>query len=126
MTEAAFMPLMRTGLDPVAAMGEIREREPVSKLEFPFGITAWLITGYDEAKAVLGSPSGLQQRLLQHHRDDRAGEAGDADQNPGGLGMADPPKHTRLRKMLTPEFTVRRLQRLVPRIEAHRRASCST
>lgn len=30
--------------------------------------------------------------------------------------MADPPVHTRLRKMLTPEFTMRRLARLTPRI----------
>ena len=116
MTEAAFMPLMRTGLDPVAAMGEVREREPVSKLEFPFGITAWLITGYDEAKAVLGSPGGYSNDF-SNITEMTAGEAGE-DQNPGGLGMADPPKHTRLRKMLTPEFTMRRLQRLVPRIEA--------
>ena len=42
----------------------------------------------------------------------------DDEQDPGGLGMTDPPYHTRLRKMLTPEFTMRRLQRLKPRIEA--------
>jgi cytochrome P450 len=29
---------------------------------------------------------------------------------------ADPPEHTRLRRMLTPEFTVRRMRRLEPRI----------
>jgi cytochrome P450 len=116
MTEAAFMPLMRIGLDPVPALGELREAEPVSKLEFPFGITAWLITGYDEAKAVLGDARGFSNDFANITAM-TAGEAG-ADQNPGGLGMADPPKHTRLRKMLTPEFTMRRLQRLIPRIEA--------
>jgi cytochrome P450 len=40
-----------------------------------------------------------------------------AEQNPGGLGFSDPPVHTKLRKVLTPEFTVRRLSRLTPRIE---------
>jgi cytochrome P450 len=34
----------------------------------------------------------------------------------GGLGFTDPPEHTRLRKLLTPEFTMRRLERLRPRI----------
>ena len=41
-----------------------------------------------------------------------------AAQNPGGLGFTDPPDHTRLRRLLTPEFTGHRLQALVPRIEA--------
>src|SRR6185436_16304715 len=35
----------------------------------------------------------------------------------GGLGFTDPPDHTRLRKLLTPEFTKRRLARLEPAIE---------
>ncbi|GAA3353491.1 hypothetical protein [Saccharopolyspora gregorii] len=34
----------------------------------------------------------------------------------GNLLGYDPPEHTRLRKMLTPEFTVRRMRRLEPRI----------
>jgi cytochrome P450 len=34
----------------------------------------------------------------------------------GGLGFTDPPDHTRLRRLLTPEFTMRRLERLRPRI----------
>jgi cytochrome P450 len=32
--------------------------------------------------------------------------------------MTDPPYHTKLRRLLTPEFTMRRLQRLQPRIDA--------
>jgi cytochrome P450 len=35
----------------------------------------------------------------------------------GGLGFTDPPLHTQLRKIVTPEFTMRRLARLVPIIE---------
>ena len=34
----------------------------------------------------------------------------------GNLLGVDPPEHTRLRRMLTPEFTVRRMRRLEPRI----------
>ena len=34
----------------------------------------------------------------------------------GGLGFTDPPDHTRLRRLLTPEFTMRRLERLRPNI----------
>ena len=113
MTDALHFPLMfsRNGLDPIAELGERRTTEPVSKLELPFGITAWLVTGYDAAKEVLGDPASFSNafgNLTTSGTDD--------EQDPGGLGMTDPPYHTRLRKMLTPEFTMRRLNRLKPRI----------
>jgi cytochrome P450 len=114
-TDALHFPLLfsRDGLDPIAELGERRATEPVSKLELPFGITAWLVTGYDAAKEVLGDPTSFSNafgNLTTAGTDD--------EQDPGGLGMTDPPYHTRLRKLLTPEFTMRRLARLRPRIEA--------
>jgi cytochrome P450 len=39
-----------------------------------------------------------------------------AEQDPGGLGFADPPAHTRLRHLLTPHFTTRALAGRAPRI----------
>ena len=39
-----------------------------------------------------------------------------AEQDPGGLGFADPPHHTRLRRMLTPHFTTRALEQRSPRV----------
>lgn len=113
---SGFMPLMRNGFDPVPDLAARREGEPVSKLEFPFGISAWLVSGYSETKAVLGSIDGFSNDFANLTAA-TGGQAGE-DQDPGGLGFSDPPKHTRLRKMLTPEFTMRRLQRLAPRIEA--------
>ena len=53
--DSALVPLRRDGLDPVADLGELRAREPVSQLKLPLGLRAWLITGYAESKAVLGS-----------------------------------------------------------------------
>ena len=113
MTDALHFPLMfsRNGLDPIAELGDRRATEPVSKLELPFGITAWLVTGYDAAKEELGDAASFSNafgNLTTSGTDD--------EQDPGGLGMTDPPYHTRLRKMLTPEFTMRRLNRLKPRI----------
>jgi len=46
----------------------------------------------------------------------KSGSATDGDI--GGLGFTDPPDHTRLRSLLTPEFTMRRLERLRPGIQA--------
>lgn len=115
MTDALHFPLLfsRDGLDPIAEIGERRAAEPVSKLELPFGITAWLVTGYDAAKEVLGDATSFSNAF-----GNLTSAGSDDEQDPGGLGMTDPPYHTRLRRMLTPEFTMRRLQRLKPRIVA--------
>jgi cytochrome P450 len=112
--DSALVPLQRTGLDPVAALGNLREHEPVSRLRLPFGLRAWVVTGYEETRAVLGAGSAFSNDFTN-----LVGTVGiTADQNPGGLGFTDPPAHTRLRRMLTPEFTGHRLRRLAPRIEA--------
>ncbi|MCP2256167.1 Cytochrome P450 [Prauserella aidingensis] len=111
--ETALMPLRRDGLDPVGELAEARESEPVRKLPVPFGLNLWLVSGYDEAKAVLGNGKAFSNDFGT-----LMAELGmNPDDNPGGLGFVDPPVHTRLRKLLTPEFTMRRLSRLRPGIE---------
>ena len=105
----AFMPLLRHGFDPVAELAERRRDEPVTKLEFPFGISAWLLTRYADVKQVLADPTGYSNDFARVTEAVVGGQTPTVD--PGGLGFADPPDHTRLRKLLTPEFTVRRLAR---------------
>jgi cytochrome P450 len=114
--DAALMPLKRDGLDPLAELGALRAQEPISRLKMPFGMQAWLVTGYDEARAVLGKATGFSNDFT--NLIGSAGAGATEEQNPGGLGFSDPPFHTRLRRILTPEFTMRRLARLTPRINA--------
>jgi cytochrome P450 len=112
--DSVLWPLHRHGLDPVPELGRRCAVEPVSRLAVPFGVRVWLVTGYEEVKAVLGRVEGFSNDFSN-----LAGTAGvDVHHNPGGLGFADPPVHTRLRRLLTPEFTMRRLARLAPRIDA--------
>jgi len=112
--DSVLWPLKRTGLDPVDQLGQWREQEPVKRLPVPLGIRAWLVTGHAEVRAVLGSVDAFSNDF-----GNLTGNAGvQAQHNPGGLGFADPPVHTRLRRLLTPEFTMRRLSRLTPRIAA--------
>jgi cytochrome P450 len=77
------------------------------------------VTRYEDVRAVLSDPSRFSNArtdfpladLLQLSQDEIA-------QRRAGLLLAmDPPAHTRLRRMLTPEFTVARIRRLAPRIE---------
>lgn len=112
--DAAMMPLKRDGLDPVPDLGEVRASAPVSKINIPFGVNVWLVTGYQEAKTVLGNAKGYSNDFANLVGAHGASES----HSPGGLGFADPPEHTRLRKLLTPEFTMRRLSRLTPDIKA--------
>jgi cytochrome P450 len=111
--EKALLPLKRNGLDPVPELGEMRAKEPVSKLPIPFGVNVWLVTGVEESKAVLSNAKAYSTDFAN-----LVGHNASASHSPGGLGFADPPDHTRLRKILTPEFTMRRLARLTPGIKA--------
>src|SRR5690349_14194345 len=95
-------------------MAEWRSQKPVARLPVPFGVRAWLVTGYEPVRQVLGSVDAYSNDFGKF-----AGRIGlTVTQEPGGLGFADPPVHSRLRKVLTPEFTMRRLARLQPRIDA--------
>ena len=110
--ERLSWPLNRHGIDPTRRLTRMRDAEPVKLHSSFMGLEIWLVTGYDEARDVLANST--------HSTDIRhlMGKSGDVDKGDiGGLGFTDPPKHTRLRKLLTPEFTVRRLERLKPGIE---------
>jgi cytochrome P450 len=110
---AVLLPLRRDGLDPVAALVRKRAAAPVARVRLPLGRSVWLVTGYAEARAAL-----TEAEAFSNDFGNLTGDMGfAAEQDPGGLGFADPPEHTRLRKLLTPEFTVRRLSRLSQRIE---------
>lgn len=104
------MPLRRTGVDPLPALGQLRDEDPVHRLRRVFGLDVWLVSGYEEAKTVLADTTS-------YSTDIRPFMGIDTDARIGGLGFTDPPEHTRLRKILTPEFTVRRLARLQPMID---------
>jgi cytochrome P450 len=105
-----MMPLQRDGLDPVAELGRQRSTEAVTKLSRVLGMNVWLVSSYDQARAVLNDSAS-------YSTDIRAliGERGT--QPIGGLGFTDPPEHTRLRRFLTPQFTARRIAMLLPRVE---------
>src|SRR5690242_15420442 len=114
LTDTPLFPLFRDGLDPVPEVGDLRGTAPVSRLPLPLGIRAWLVTGYEPVREVLGSTGEFSNDFGAF----AAGVGLTAAQQPGGLGMSDPPVHTRLRRLVTPEFTMRRLARLQPRIDA--------
>ncbi len=107
------MPLRRDGVDPLPALTRAREEEPVRRLTTLFGKGIWLVSGYAEAREVLGDQDAWSNDLGRFVSQ----EGRSASEQVGGLGMTDAPLHTALRRFLTPQLTRRRLASLQPRIE---------
>ena len=118
MTQAPTMPLhmRRDRFAPVDELRELREGEGVRRFETPFGATMWIVTRYADVREVLGDADPVQQPLAFRPPADPRSEEEREQARAGQLLALDPPEHTRLRRMLTPEFTVRRMRRLEPRI----------
>src|ERR1044072_56856 len=111
-SEFPLVQFMSEGFDPVAELGRIRTEQPVFPMSIPGDQTVYLVTRYDDVRSVLADHERFSNDF------GNVIGLGTNQEDPGGLGFRDPPEHTRLRKYLTPEFTVHRLRRLVPRIEA--------
>src|SRR6478752_9317087 len=121
MTEAPAVPLhmRRDAFSPVAELREIRETEGVRTVTNAFGMQVHLITRHEDIKNVLsdherfsnGRPPGFVLPGAPEVSEEEL-----ASSRAGNLLGLDPPEHSRLRRMLTPEFTIRRMKRLEPRI----------
>ncbi|OLZ67596.1 cytochrome [Streptomyces sp. IMTB 2501] len=100
--------------DPHAVYARLREQGPVHLVRPPGaeeGYASWLVVGYEEARAALADPrlakdgSKIDVRFL------------DEDLIGPNLLTVDPPQHTRLRGLVARAFTMRRVERLRPRIQ---------
>ncbi|MGW2598666.1 cytochrome P450 [Streptomyces klenkii] len=99
---------------PPDGLAGIREEAPVTRATFTSGQEAWLVTGYEQVRAVLRDPSfSVNVPHALHTKD------GLVTQKPGrgSLLWQDAPEHTDDRRLLAKEFTVRRMQALRPNIQ---------
>ncbi|MFR9727691.1 cytochrome P450 [Saccharopolyspora sp. MS10] len=106
--------MRRNGFDPVPDLAARREEAAPTPVVTPFGARAWLVTRYADVRALLGDAETFSNAWERPNSELSAEEA--AELRRGNLLALDAPEHTRLRRMLTPEFTVRRMKRLEPRI----------
>ncbi|MEV8630040.1 cytochrome P450 [Streptosporangium sp. NPDC051023] len=121
MNESMTLPLhmRRAGFDPAPELGTLRDEEGVRNFKTTLGFDAWLVTRYEDVRAVLGDAERFSNDWQS--RFPLPSTAGKTEEElarlrAGNLLASDPPDHTRLRRMLTPEFTLRRMRRLEPRI----------
>ncbi|MFC3997644.1 cytochrome P450 [Nocardiopsis sediminis] len=115
MTEPLTFPLRNSG--PFSLPGEIaalRGEREIAPLHYPDGRSGWVVTRRSTIRSVLADPrfSARQElRTTQSSEIDTAPPAA-----PGMFISMDPPDHTRYRRVLTGQFTVRRMRRLADRI----------
>ncbi|MDJ0382595.1 cytochrome P450 [Streptomyces sp. G-G2] len=100
---------------PYPAYAALREQAPVCRLTPPHGVETYLITRYDDARDALSDrrfSKDMRGAMDTYHA--VFGSFFDAlDDN---LLFADPPRHTRLRRVLRSAFTPRRVEDMRPRI----------
>lgn len=94
----------------------LRQSEPAAKVTLPTGREAWILTRYDDVRKALNDPRLSSDRgdpnyplLVEQARSDK-------DSTLSLAGM-DAPEHTRARRAVIGEFTVRRMEMLRPRIQ---------
>jgi cytochrome P450 len=112
--------------NPWAFYAQLREQDPLPSIPGFFGLgkTAWIVTSYDDALAILKDP-----RLTKDMQKALALQDGQSSDGPGAstinqiltmrrdMLMADPPDHTRLRGLVSKAFTPRMIEQLRPRIQ---------
>ncbi|NUT46113.1 MAG: cytochrome P450 [Saccharothrix sp.] len=107
----------RAGLDPGPELVEIREGGGVRRVEPLLGGAAWVVTGIEDVRRVLGDPRRFA--ISAPHLVPGAPALTDeqlAAARPGNMLAYDPPEHTRLRRAVAAEFTGRRMRLLEPRV----------
>lgn len=116
-TETRLDPAIRN--DPFPFYAALREQKPVY---YDPGLDVWLVTRYEDAKAVLADNEtyslehGYQDRFANGHVEEFA-QILDAEGGGFIRDLAlDPPAHTRLRKLTEKAFTAHRVKSLEDRI----------
>jgi cytochrome P450 len=98
-------------INPAPELARIRSEQPVFGVRRPLptggSLTMWLITKYADARELLSS----------RDTSNSLGRSESAAAQPGFLVSLDPPDHTRIRRMLTGQFSMRRLTAMRPYIE---------
>ena len=98
--------------DPGPEIRELMAKCPVNKVRLPDDSTAWLVTGFDEAREVMIDQRYSRALVFAPGRRVYGVEATLAD----AMIAMDPPEHTRLRKLVASAFTEKRIQALRPQV----------
>ncbi|KPI20912.1 Linalool 8-monooxygenase [Actinobacteria bacterium OK074] len=94
-------------------LSRLLAEEPVARIRLPHGADrdAWLVTRYQDVKLVTSDPRFSREALAEQQV---TGMTGHQVAAKVALNYADPPYHTKLRKIVNKAFTGRHMKRLRP------------
>ncbi|ASO20737.1 hypothetical protein FHR81_001705 [Actinoalloteichus hoggarensis] len=98
--------------DPPPELRALQERSPLARVRLWDGSTPWLVTRYADQRAVLGDARVSADMTRPDYPRQAPG-------NGGGLSFIgmDDPEHARLRRMVSAEFTVKRVAAMRPTVQ---------
>ncbi|MEV0779937.1 cytochrome P450 [Streptomyces sp. NPDC050433] len=115
-TSAPQLPFARpNALDLAPLLTLLREQGPLAPVTTPAGDPAWLVTAYDEARAILGDKRFGKSHPAPEQASKISGAA--IQSGPTGTFEDEEREHARMRRVLTPAFSAPRMRRLMDRIE---------
>ena len=108
-------PFVRPGpFDLPAEFARLREEQPVVRVRVATGDHVWLVTRYDDARAVFGD-----RRFSRNiFRPDAARLIPGVPTRQVSSPFVDPPAHTRWRRLVSRAFTPRHVEGMRPRVQA--------
>ncbi|MBY2950687.1 cytochrome P450 [Rhizobium leguminosarum] len=109
------LPMWRVDhIEPSPEMLALCANGPIHRVRFPSGHDGWWVTGYDEAKAVLSDPAFRPSGMPPASFTPATVILG----SPGWLGSHEGGEHARLRKIVAPAFSRRRVKLIARQVEA--------
>ncbi|MEU3145735.1 cytochrome P450 [Streptomyces sp. NPDC006999] len=100
-------------LDPPSIYADWRAEGPIRSVALANGETAWLVTRYEEMRAVLGDTRMSSDITKKGFPSPRPEEP---KQSLGNFTQMDPPQYGAVRRTLTRTFMVKNIERMRPRI----------
>ncbi|GIG56488.1 cytochrome P450 [Longispora fulva] len=110
-----FTPAFQSDPHPVYA--RLRTDEPVRLVTLPGGNQAWLVTRYEDARRALADPRLCKSGVLAPTGPNTLIDPSVVEAMSKHMLTADPPDHTRLRRLVSAAFTNRRVELLRPRVQ---------
>jgi cytochrome P450 len=112
---------------PYEILEEYRARGRVHHVIFPHGADVWLVTRYEDVRSLLSDPRvskdgrRMNEMFARHSgiplQEGEKADVGFDDELSWHMLNSDPPRHTRLRGLVSKAFTLRRMEAFRPRLE---------